>query len=80
MVNARNQFALSTTNKNYMCAIRCACGSGWWPTACCRWSPTIEREFAPEADYFVAEEFASPHWATGERIAIIGAHSFYRVN
>ncbi len=84
VVNARNQFALSTTNKNYMLRNPAAWQKAWLVAdrMLQMWSlPNHEREFVvPDADHFVAEEFASPHWATGERIAIIGAHSFYRVN
>ena len=35
---------------------------------------------SPAIAHFVAEEFASPSWAKGQRVAVIGAHSFYRIN
>lgn len=84
VVSAPGQFAVSTTNRNYMLRNPEAWKKAWLvaDNMLQMWErPKDKREFVvPEASHFVAEEFASPNWATGERIATIGAHSFYRVN
>lgn len=84
VVNARLQFAISTTNKNYMLRSPEAWQTAWQVAdhALQMWKlPAEERQFVvPDADHFVAEEQASPKWMKGEPLAVIGAHSFYRVN
>jgi spore germination cell wall hydrolase CwlJ-like protein len=84
VVNAPGQFALSTTNKNYMLRNPEAWNKAWVVAdhMLQMWNlPDDKRKFVvPEADHFVAEELASPSWAKGERVAVIGAHSFYRIN
>ena len=84
VVNPPGQFALSTTNKNYMLLNPEAWNKAWVVAdhMLQMWNlPDDKRKFVvPEADHFVAEELASPSWAKGERVAVIGAHSFYRIN
>jgi spore germination cell wall hydrolase CwlJ-like protein len=84
VVNAKGQFALSTTNKNYMLRNPEAWKKAWAVAdhALQMWAlPKHERQFVvPDASHFVAEEFASPNWRKGQPLAVIGAHSFYRVN
>ena len=84
VVNARMQFAISTTNKNYMLRNPIAWSDAWRTAdhALQMWDLPIEkRKFVvPDADHFVAEEHASPAWMKGQPLAVIGAHSFYRVN
>lgn len=84
VVSARLQFAISTTDKNYMLSNPVAWERAWnvADRALKNWDlPIAERKFVvPEADHFVAAEHASPHWMKGEPLAVIGAHSFYRVN
>jgi spore germination cell wall hydrolase CwlJ-like protein len=84
VVNAKNQFALSTTNQNYMLRNPDAWKKAWAVAdhAMHMWDrPTDQRQFVvPEASHFVAEEFASPSWRKGQPLATIGAHSFYRIN
>ncbi len=84
VVNAKGQFALSTTNKNYMLRNPDAWQKAWQVAdhAMAMWElPSDKRKFVvPEASHFVAEEFATPSWRKGQPLAVIGAHSFYRVN
>jgi spore germination cell wall hydrolase CwlJ-like protein len=84
VVNARLQFAISTTNKNYMLRNPDAWKTAWLVAdhALQMWDlPLAKRKFVvPDADHFVAEEHASPTWMKGQPLAVIGAHSFYRVN
>ncbi|MBN8480840.1 MAG: cell wall hydrolase [Xanthomonadales bacterium] len=84
VVGAPGQFALSTTNKNYMLRNPDAWKKAWLVAdhMLQMWDlPDAKRKFVvPDADHFVAEEFASPNWAKGQRVAVIGAHSFYRIN
>jgi spore germination cell wall hydrolase CwlJ-like protein len=37
------------------------------------------REVVPGASHFVAHDLASPSWRNSYRVAVIGDHSFYRV-
>ena len=84
VVSARLQFAISTTPKNYMLRNPDAWNKAWLVAdhALQMWDlPAAQREFVvPDADHFVAEEKASPAWMKGQPVAVIGAHSFYRVN
>ncbi|HOX71378.1 MAG TPA: cell wall hydrolase [Dokdonella sp.] len=84
VVSSRMQFAISTTNKNYLLRNPVAWDSAWKIAdhALQMWDlPVAKREFVvPNADHFVAEEHASPAWMKGQPLAVIGAHSFYRVN
>ncbi len=84
VVNAKGQFALSTTNKNYMLRNPLSWEKAWIVAdhALQMWElPNEKRQFVvPDADHFVAEEQASPAWRKGQPLAVIGAHSFYRVN
>jgi spore germination cell wall hydrolase CwlJ-like protein len=84
VVNAHLQFAISTTNKNYMLRDTVAWEKAWTVAdhALQMWDlPVEKRKFVvPDADHFVAEEHASPLWMKGQPLAVIGAHSFYRVN
>ncbi|TAH41024.1 MAG: cell wall hydrolase [Gammaproteobacteria bacterium] len=84
VVNAPLQFAISTTNKNYMLKNPQAWDRAWKVAdhALQMWElPSDQRRFVvPKANHFVAEAKASPSWMKGEPLAVIGAHSFYRVN
>ena len=84
VVAAKGQFALSTTNHNYMLRNPDAWKKAWAiaDRTLRMWKlPNDKREFVvPDADHFVAGEFASPGWARGNPVAVIGAHSFYRIN
>jgi spore germination cell wall hydrolase CwlJ-like protein len=84
VVTARLQFAISTTPKSYMLRNPVAWDKAWLVAdhALQMWDlPVEQRKFVvPEADHFVAEEHASPAWKKGQPLAVIGAHSFYRVN
>ncbi|WP_440221576.1 cell wall hydrolase [Dokdonella sp. MW10] len=86
VVSAPGQFAVSTTNKNYMLRNPQAWEKAWRVAdhTMKMWDlPTAQRTFVvPDADHFVAEEKASPSWSKGkaQAVATIGAHSFYRVN
>ena len=37
------------------------------------------RQIVPDADHFVANAIASPNWAQGIPVAVIGDHTFYKV-
>ncbi len=37
------------------------------------------RQIVPDADHFVANAIASPNWAQGTPVAVIGDHTFYKV-
>lgn len=37
------------------------------------------RQIVPDADHFVASGTASPNWAQGTPVAVIGDHTFYKV-
>lgn len=84
VVGAPGQFALSTTNKNYMLRNPDAWSTAWQvaDSTLQMWNlPDAQRTFVvPDASHFVAEEFASPNWTNSHKVAVIGAHSFYRVN
>jgi len=84
VVGAPGQFALSTTNRNYMLRSPESWSTAWLVAdrTLQMWDlPIDKRKFVvPEADHFVAEEHASPSWSKGERVAVIGAHSFFRIN
>ncbi len=84
VVSARLQFAISTTNKNYMLRNPDAWNKAWLIAdhAMQMWDlPVDKRKFVvPNADHFVAEEHASPKWKKGTPVVVIGAHSFYRIN
>ena len=84
VVNARLQFAISTTNKNYMLRSPEAWEKAWLVAdhAMQMWELPIEqRQFVvPDASHFVAGEHASPTWSKGHPVAVIGAHSFYSIN
>lgn len=84
VVGAKGQFALSTTNKNYMLRNPDAWANAWKVAddTLRMWDlPDAQRKFVvPDASHFVAEEFASPSWINSHKVAVIGAHSFYRVN
>lgn len=38
------------------------------------------RQIVPDADHFVANSIASPNWAQGKPVAVIGDHTFYKVS
>ena len=84
VVAAPKQFALSTTNPNYMLRNPEAWKKAWTVAddMLRMWDlPNDKRKFVvPDADHFVAEEFASPNKKKSHRVAVIGAHSFYRIN
>lgn len=83
VVSAPNQFALSTTNKNYVLRNPVAWEEAWKIAgrAMQIWNlPSSERPLVvPHADHFVAGE-TEARWIKGPPLTTIGAHSFYRIN
>jgi spore germination cell wall hydrolase CwlJ-like protein len=85
VVNAPGQFALSSTNKNFVFDTPQAWQEAWAIAgrALDMWSlPLAQRKFVvPHADHFVLADSASPPaWIKGPPLATIGAHNFYRTN
>ncbi|MCB1607402.1 MAG: cell wall hydrolase [Xanthomonadales bacterium] len=78
------QFALTTVSPNYRLSNPMAWKRAWQAM---RQALIIYRQPAPErqlvsqgATHFVALAMASPNWARGEPVAVIGDHSFYRLH
>lgn len=84
VVEARDQFALSRTSRNYNLKSPKAWTKAWTVAgrALDMWSlPPSERTFVvPNADHFVAADSISPNWIKGPPLTTIGAHNFYRIN
>jgi spore germination cell wall hydrolase CwlJ-like protein len=84
VVQARGQFALSTTNKNYSFTDVDSWREAWlvagvamqiWELPS-NWRPDI----VPKADHFFAVNTSVPSWAKGRALAVIGDHNFYRAD
>lgn len=84
VVEARDQFALSRTSRNFVFKSPKAWQKAWAISgrAIDMWSlPPDQRQFVvPNADHFVAADSTSPAWIKGPPLATIGAHNFYRIN
>jgi spore germination cell wall hydrolase CwlJ-like protein len=84
VVMARGQFALSTTNTNYIVDEPAAWQSAWFiaGTAMRMWElpPRLRVTLVPKADHFFAANASTPAWAKGNPLAVIGDHRFYSAN
>ncbi|HET6546313.1 MAG TPA: cell wall hydrolase [Rhodanobacteraceae bacterium] len=84
VVNAHDQFALSTTSRKFRFRNPVAWQKAWKIAgrAIAVWSlPRDRRKFVvPHANHFVVANSIAPDWITGPPLATIGAHNFYRVN
>ena len=84
VVRARGQFALSTTNKNYLIedveswkvalAVSALTENIWTLPA------DLRMAIVPEADHFFSITHDAPNWAKGSPIATIGDHRFYHAD
>ncbi|HRQ65060.1 MAG TPA: cell wall hydrolase [Xanthomonadaceae bacterium] len=77
------QFAPTLVSDNYRLKNLRAWERSWNVAleAMANWQQSPEhREYVvPDADHFVAQALASPYWAKGEPVRVIGDHSFYQV-
>lgn len=84
VLTARGQFALSTTNQNYIVDEATAWQSAWLVAGVAMnvWSlpPKMRVALVPKADHFFSASAATPSWAKGDPLAVIGDHRFYRAN
>ena len=84
VVRAPRQFAMATTNENFVLNNPIAWRKAWTiaDRAITIWSlPINKRHFVvPHADHFVLADSASPAWIKGPPLATIGAHNFYQIN
>ncbi len=84
VLTARGQFALSTTNQNYIVDESAAWQSAWVVAGAAMrvWSlpPQMRVALVPKADHFFAASAATPAWAKGPPLAVIGDHRFYSEN
>jgi spore germination cell wall hydrolase CwlJ-like protein len=86
VVTAPGQFALSTTNKNFVVDDVDAWRQAWMVAgmSMLQWSlpPQMRMSLVPNADHFFASEMIAnpPAWAKGQPLAVIGDHRFYRVD
>jgi spore germination cell wall hydrolase CwlJ-like protein len=84
VLEARGQFALSTTNTNYVVDEMPAWQNSWLVAgvAMTVWSlpPQLRVALVPKANHFVATTVAPPAWAKGSPLAVIGDHRFYVAN
>ncbi|MEO8670538.1 MAG: cell wall hydrolase [Tahibacter sp.] len=84
VLGARNQFALSTTNKNYKIDQSDAWTRAWLlaGAAMNMWTlpENLRMLVVPGANHFLAAYAERPSWASGTPLAVIGAHRFYAVN
>jgi spore germination cell wall hydrolase CwlJ-like protein len=85
VLTARGQFALSTTNKNYIFSDVDAWRQAWFVAgvSMTEWSLLPRRwriALVPNADHFFATDAAQPEWAKGPPLAVIGDHRFYRAD
>ena len=84
VVRSPGQFALTTTNVNYVLANPKAWQKAWQVAdrAIEIWTlPSEQRKFVvPHADHFIVADSTSPNWIKGPPLATIGAHNFYRIN
>lgn len=81
---ARGQFALSTTNTNYIVDEPAAWQDAWLVAGFAMrvWSlpPPWRVSLVPKADHFFAVTGSIPVWAKGSPLAVIGDHRFYSAN
>ena len=81
---ARGQFALSTTNTNYIFDEPAAWQNAWYVAGATMgvWAlpPALRVTLVPKADHFFAANSAAPAWAKGSPLAVIGDHVFYSAN
>jgi spore germination cell wall hydrolase CwlJ-like protein len=84
VLQARKQFALSTTNKNYLFTDVDSWQAAWLvaDVAMQMWSlpPPWHHDVVPRADHFFAVSSTAPAWAKGAPVAVIGEHTFYRAD
>jgi spore germination cell wall hydrolase CwlJ-like protein len=84
VLQARGQFALSTTSKNYIFTDVDSWQAAWLvaDVTMQMWSlpPPWHHDVVPRADHFFAASSAAPAWAKGAPVAVIGEHSFYRAD
>jgi spore germination cell wall hydrolase CwlJ-like protein len=84
VLQARGQFALSTTNKNYSFTDADSWREAWLVAGVAMqiWSlpPSWRPDVVPRADHFFAVNTSAPSWAKGRALAVIGDHSFYRAD
>lgn len=84
VLSARHQFALTTTSKNFVIKDVDSWRRDWLIAGMAMlawhlpadWRPSV----VPHADHFFASDTPAPAWAIGPPLAVIGDHSFYRVN
>ena len=84
VLTARGQFALSTTNTNYILSDATAWRDAWFVAGVAMriWSlpPKWRVALVPRADHFVSATATTPAWAKGNPLAKIGDHRFYSAN
>jgi spore germination cell wall hydrolase CwlJ-like protein len=84
VLQARGQFALSTTGLNYILDEVPAWQNAWTiaGAAIDVWSlpPNLRVNLVPKADHFFAAGSSTPSWAKGSPLAVIGDHRFYSAN
>ena len=84
VVNAKGQFAQSIVSKNYVIKNPKAWQRAWTVAgdALRNWAlpPGQRKLVVPDADHFFAQNVASPAWRDEHLVAVIGGHSFIRVN
>ncbi|MBX3688113.1 cell wall hydrolase [Dokdonella sp.] len=84
VVRSPGQFALSTTNEDYLVKNPNAWATAWKIAgrAIDTWSlPRGQRHLVvPHADHFVLADSVSPNWVKAPPLTTIGAHNFYRIN
>ena len=81
---ARGQFALSRMSTNYIVDEPAAWQNAWFVAGAAMhvWSlpPALRVSLVPKADHFFAAGAATPTWAKGNPLAVIGDHRFYGAN
>lgn len=84
VVNAKGQFAQSIVSKNYVIRNPKAWQRAWTVAgdALRNWALPVEQRklVVPDADHFFAQNVANPTWRDEHLVAVIGGHSFIRVN
>ncbi len=84
VLRARHQFALTTTNRNFVVSDVNSWHRDWMLAgmAILMWSlpPDWRPSVVPHADHFFASNSPAPDWAKGPPLAVIGDHSFYRAD
>lgn len=84
VLNARGQFALSTTPKSVILDNVDSWNTAWLISGVemTVWSlpPQWRMAIVPRADHFFAANSEIPSWAKGSPLARIGDHNFYRAD